>query len=299
MIYEYALDPEMFFDWARSRRDYGHYMKMFGQGTPRIVSSFPKNKQAKWRSYVWSKAPLDLGEIEKQRVDELLREISSTRVQRDGYEFSDDSWLQSALIEHARRPFEGVFVRDKTAGATADCFSAEDTHGLDCAIWHKKSMLTPVRTADSLADAIGNLLRLSTKVVVVDPYAYRGNAVNSYKAFIARMVSGRIGSARPELVIMFDADKSKARFLYGQLEGFCPDIDLRVIGIRERPSGEKLHNRYVLTELGGVSFGVGTDAGDEHQTDDLALLDADSYKLRWSQYVQIPVFDFVDSASPD
>lgn len=298
MIYEYALEPELFFDWARSRRDYGHYITMFGHGTPRFLSSFPKNKLAKWRSYVWSKAPLDLGEIERQRVDELLQAISGSRIERDGYDFSDDSWLRSALAEHEKRPFEGIFVREKAAEATAACFSAEDTHGRDCALWHKKTMLTPARTADSLADAIANLLRLSKKVVVVDPYAFRGNAINSYKAFIARMVSGRIGSARPELMIMFDADKAQSRFVYDQLSGFCSDIDLKVIGLKERYGAEKLHNRYVLTELGGVSFGVGTDEGDPGQTDDLALLDADSQRLRWSQYVDHPVFDFLDVFPP-
>jgi hypothetical protein len=54
---------------------------------------------------------------------------------------------------------------------------------------------------------------------------------------------------------------------------------------RQRQGGEKLHNRYVLTDLGGVALGVGLDAGEVGETDDLFVLPRVQYELRWSQYV--------------
>jgi hypothetical protein len=54
---------------------------------------------------------------------------------------------------------------------------------------------------------------------------------------------------------------------------------------RQRTGGEKLHNRYILTDLGGVSLGVGLDAGEAGETDDLLLLPRAQYENRWSQYV--------------
>jgi hypothetical protein len=53
----------------------------------------------------------------------------------------------------------------------------------------------------------------------------------------------------------------------------------------EKHGGEKLHNRYVLTELGGVFLGVGLDEGDAGETDDFILLPRAQYEHRWSQYV--------------
>jgi hypothetical protein len=49
--------------------------------------------------------------------------------------------------------------------------------------------------------------------------------------------------------------------------------------------GDRLHNRYVLTDLGGVTLGIGLDAGNEGETDDLVLLSRAQYTHRWSQYV--------------
>ena len=54
----------------------------------------------------------------------------------------------------------------------------------------------------------------------------------------------------------------------------------------QRDGGERIHNRYVLTDLGGVSLGVGIDEGKEGETDDLLLLPQATYALRWAQYVE-------------
>jgi hypothetical protein len=53
----------------------------------------------------------------------------------------------------------------------------------------------------------------------------------------------------------------------------------------KQQGGEKLHNRYVLTNIGGVSLGVGLDEGEPGETDDVHLLTREQYRLRWEQYV--------------
>ncbi len=44
MIYEYALDPAVLSTWASNERDYAEFLREYGLGTPRIISSFPKKK---------------------------------------------------------------------------------------------------------------------------------------------------------------------------------------------------------------------------------------------------------------
>ena len=67
--------------------------------------------------------------------------------------------------------------------------------------------------------------------------------------------------------------------------------------LRERSGQEKLHNRYILTELGGVSLGVGLDEGQDGATDDLVLLDRGVYYERWKQYASDPpAFDLLEEA---
>ena len=44
-------------------------------------------------------------------------------------------------------------------------------------------------------------------------------------------------------------------------------------------------------------FGVGLDDGDgaDGETDDITLLDKETYWLRWKQYTSEPAFDLVDA----
>ena len=63
----------------------------------------------------------------------------------------------------------------------------------------------------------------------------------------------------------------------------------------EKDSGEKLHNPYILTDIGGVSFGVGLDDGADGETDEVMLLENKTYQFRWAQYMSPePAFELVD-----
>lgn len=60
---------------------------------------------------------------------------------------------------------------------------------------------------------------------------------------------------------------------------------------KQREHGEKLHNRYILSEVAGVFFGTGLDkAGDpdSKETDDLNLLSPIQLDFRWKQYKATP-----------
>ncbi len=72
--------------------------------------------------------------------------------------------------------------------------------------------------------------------------------------------------------------------------GMC----VRLVRWRQKDGGEKLHNRYILTDKGGVSLGVGLDDGTPGETDEIKLLDEETYKFRWKQYTSEPAFDLVD-----
>ena len=51
---------------------------------------------------------------------------------------------------------------------------------------------------------------------------------------------------------------------------------------KERPRGERLHNRYILTDIGGVLFGYGLDEGTG--TDDISRLSREIYRKRCNDY---------------
>ena len=57
----------------------------------------------------------------------------------------------------------------------------------------------------------------------------------------------------------------------------------------QKTGGEQLHNRYILTDVGGLTFGTGLDDGPEGETDDVSLMDRPQYELRWSQHATEPM----------
>lgn len=75
-------------------------------------------------------------------------------------------------------------------------------------------------------------------------------------------------------------------------------VTVEFVRLRQRAGGDELHNRYVLTEIGGVALGIGLDEGELGETDDLLLLPRAQYEWRWSQYVAPGgAFDCIDRPS--
>ena len=105
-----------------------------------------------------------------------------------------------------------------------------------------------------------------------------------------------------EFLYNYDAERTVAPFvLLKKLRQERPDIfercEVQFRCIREKSHSEKLHNRYVLTDIGGLFFGVGLDEEDENHLDDVSLLNRDLYQLRWKQYVTGEAFQTVDVVS--
>ena len=71
-------------------------------------------------------------------------------------------------------------------------------------------------------------------------------------------------------------------------------VSIRIVRIKERLGGEKVHQRYILTDLGGVRIDPGIDDGQPEETYDINLMDRNQFDLRWKQYAgDSPAFDHV------
>ena len=77
--------------------------------------------------------------------------------------------------------------------------------------------------------------------------------------------------------------------------GWYTNTTFEFVRWQQRHGSDRLHNRYVLTDVGGVSLGVGLDEGKEGETDDISLLTREQFLKRWAQYVDNDgTFDCVD-----
>ena len=299
MIYEYALEPELVATWTE-RHDFRYFKENFGFDQGRIVARYPK----RWQRRVWE-AFEGTDDFARKRLDELLRHLSERMVQRCDTVWDADltSWLENAEREHERRAFHAILARTNPRNR-ADVLTQTHTDDGPARNWKVSRGREVARNADAMADSIGPLLRCSSIVIFVDPHfgPERARYRRPFEAFLDRMVRQRPGEApkRVEVhtseehtgTVEFFRRECETRLRRCVPEGMC----VLVRRLSEKPRGAKLHNRYILTDLGGVSFGTGLDDG--NATDDISLLDRDLYMVRWSQYGGVPPAGFDQEQNP-
>ena len=160
------------------------------------------------------------------------------------------------------------------------------------------------RTAKVVAHAVGSMLRIAADIVFVDPYfaPHRHGYVRVLGSCLRACHEKRI-AAPPRVLVVTSGEPKKngtREFFEGQCRQQLPKHlpagqRVTIRRLMERQGGERLHNRYVLTEHGGVSFGAGLDERRD-ATDDLQVLDRTTYDKRWSQYSGAsPAFDCADA----
>jgi len=297
MIYEYALEPEFVATWG-NLSDYRYFTEKFGLGHPRMVSEYPKRNN--WKSRVVRTA-IEGGvkDLELQRVTALIGLLTERMVLREGRTFDGAiSWLENTEREHQRCSFYAILARfnprnhpDVLIGLTLHTDPR----------WNpRRSTFTPRKPRD-MARTVAPMLSNCATAIFVDPHFGPENLPDRRPIieFLYEMTQNR-GGPPPAVVEIHTSAKSPPAFFKKaceeQMACSIPQ-GLRVCfrRWREKPEGEKLHNRYILTDLGGVTFGIGLDDGQRGQTDDVILMDRELYEYRWSQYVGYsPAFELAE-----
>lgn len=285
MIHEYALEPELVATWGN--RQVGRYfVEKFGLGQPRMVSRYPK----RWKGLVWD-AFRSNNDVEKKRIEELLARLSERIVQRRGYIWEPRSrWLDNAHTEHGRIPFRAILAKENPTdhGGTLVAERLDDSTPL----WRVPRAVTVARSAVEMADAVAAMLRIAQTVVFVDPHfgPERARYRRPLEAFLRILLDGRpVGlPSRLEFHTSLDDTGTRAFFqdeCQRQLPRCIPKgLSLTILRLRQRPGGERLHDRYILTDVGGVKIDGGLDDGSEGESDDVMLMDRAQYELRWAQH---------------
>lgn len=302
MIHAFAIEPELAASWGR-RENFRFIRDKFGFGTPRVMLELPAFKN--WKRMVYEAVTsLDLADLDRKRVEEILRLFGDHRYRRGddpaAYDGSLD-WLRNAESEYDRKPFAAIL-----AGANPRSHEAVipgDLLGESQPRWACASGANPARTPEALAAVLSPMLANCRQLHLIDPYF--GARHHPVVEALAKVLEGH--AAKPTVVrVHCRAGESKDPAL-SHFESEAKRMALRLpAGLavqfarwKQRPGGDRLHNRYVLTDLGGVALGVGLDSGEGTETDDVLLLPREQYLFRWAQYVEDNgAFDRVDTPAP-
>ncbi len=301
MIHEYALEPELVATWT-DRRTCLYFKESFGLGQGRLVSRYPKC----WKELVWEVFD-STDDFDQKRLEVLLLHLSEQMVRRsdDQWDGESTSWLENAEREHEKRPFHAIVAR---ANPKSRAHVLTECEIDDSALWKVEHGRHVKRNAVEMAEVVAPMLECSSDVIFVDPYFRPGlqRCRRPFKAFLERMVRQR-PDEMPTRIEVHTSDKFKDtktdKFFQRKCDAKlhkCVPKGMKVLvrRLKKKQDGEQLHNRYILTDLGGVAFGTGLDEGNEGETDDITLMDRDQYQLRWSQYGGNPPAGFDQEETP-
>lgn len=258
MIYEFAISPIL----CTNYKDLQLFLQTFGRGEGRLFSDIPRKK---WMRLARQEIKAsENGQVMKKRLVAAVERLSRKALFRRNYvpDAGEKPWLDHAIAAHEDRPFKAILT-DYYNGHE-ECILSCEQGFIDDNRWTIPLDSEVKRTAEEMIQAIRPMLDCAREVVLIDrnfdPDKYR------WRQFLMKLtefLSGRTFSPSIGKIDFHFGDKLSVN----HLQLLCSNLIAS-----DLPTGMKvnffvwprdeLHDRYVLTDVGGVRFGIGLDIWD-------------------------------------
>lgn len=296
MVKEYAIDPDVLTDLLRLQR----ISDCFGVPRGRLIARFP----AKWQRVVYDRCS-GQSDMNRTRVEELLRRLGGMmwRAAKNRSYDGNRSWLQNAIAADLDAPFDAILALAKPNDHHKVVLysEADDTN----ALWAVCTDDHVPRDPEVIARRLAPLLVNASRVLLVDPFfaPAKPEYQDTIRSFAAVL---RNDGTRPvQIDLHVSQQRFKQDFPYDDFGDQCikhrrkflPDgVIVTCYRWAERPGFDVLHDRYVLTDIGGVELGAGLAKGKPGSTTRVSLLSAQAYARQWALLdPQTSTFELVES----
>ena len=273
LIHDYALEPELVAECDEFLFRYLTRYKRFGWDTGCVVVQYPNT---------WKRRVEKLFKDKKQS-ELLLDFLLKTQVVRHDPRYDETStWLENA----ERHPFHAILACDNNPSNQSNVVRrANISSGTDRAWDQPPPSITVNRTATSMASCIEPMLRYATRIRFIDPHFCALH--ERYQKPLCKFLRIICESKRKVILELHasvnDKDKSSVNdkdkweeFLQEceeKLPHLIPkDFTLTVHLWKNREKDQNFHNRYILTDIGGVQFGTGLDQRATKDTKDQDII---------------------------
>lgn len=286
MLYEYALEPELLNNW----KDFRYFIEKFGVSNGRLISRYPSS----WKKLVYEAAQ-QCPPMEKKRIEEKLKQLENRVLVSRISEWNEDlNWISNTIEEHSKRPFHAIIARENLNNhkqiLVAD--EVDEEHPL----MQSPTNFAVVRTAEEMARCVRDLLRLSRKIMFIDPYFSPSSKRHLRPlAEFLKIIDETVAKSSTKTVeifyhtTIFQQEQSFKKQCKSKLTKIIPkNLSLGIV----RWNRKEFHNRYILTDIGGVSFETGLDDnnfGAGTEKDDVNVLGEERYQELWQQYSNKPI----------
>jgi hypothetical protein len=283
MFKEFAVDPSAA---VRSHRDLVYVLEKFGMHHGRFISQFP----VKWKQMAYDAATQKhRGKVELSRIVERLRTVRDGVLIPRGRSGGDAAlpWLERAIASNYERPFDAIVGEHDRVDLPFVPFDAFDESHVCLAPNRQWKVL---RNARDLAATCAMHLQTAKTVKLIDPHLdlLKGRFRRPFEAMLQIA-----GPNRPAIDI-YRSDAESADECIRRVNTSASNAAAQGFPVRLFLRAEAvMHNRFVLTERGGVMFGTGLDDEDNGNgtaTDEVTLLDPPVWQELWEEYSdQVPL----------
>lgn len=304
MIYEYAIQPEVIYEAAKNKGLANHLITHFKHGGCCRFSHTPH----KWRGQLGellatkreaaeNKKPKEQAKVQalEGKVVEIAQKLTSVAIKRQHDDFNGD-WMECILREHNKHEFQSMLLAQRAE--TPSVISVDNILDSEILSQHEPSILVP-KTLKGLLSAIKPVLQNSTQLTLVDPYFF---PIDEYTSLLEGMFelieeTAFIRTNKHIEVVVFcaeDAGHAKRYVPENEFRSCCEEqwrrivpehVQLSIVRLAEKEGKERLHNRYLLTDIGGIvlPYGFNLFEGDG-QFDDVSVMSAAQFTKRRAMY---------------
>jgi len=278
MFKEIAIDPASV---VTSAVQFNNIIDRFGISEGRLIAAFP----SKWKKLVFDAAnaehkhaakQMDLKTIE-YRLTKLPKSIFVSR-ERPGQGCTND-WITAAIDEHRRYPFDAVITSVEIA---EEGFISPSDVSKDHPIFKSNREWPVRRDAKSMADCCSSLLNGSYHIKLID-YKFDASKLRWRRPLQEFLRKIKAGST---IDIFRDDDVLPINYEMGVRDALREVARIgAILRLFTRPSGS-MHRRFVLNDIGGVSFDIGLDEdfGGLKTHDTVTVLQEDTWLEQWEKF---------------
>ena len=274
MIKEFAVEPEAI---VGSYRDLCYVIEKFGISEGRVISEFP----GKWKRLVHEAATqAHGGKTELARIQERLRRLPKSALISLARPAGAGNWLDIVKTEHLRKPFDWVLTKNPEGIEQVVHLDAWDAEHPSLQNQRQERI---ARTAEEMARVCSLLLSIAKHVKLVDPHLDLNN--RRFREPLSRFIQCLPENAYVDIFV--EGQNRSHEHLCRGADLFLPQKLERGIQVRLWAHAKgRMHNRYVLTSLGGITFGTGLDIAESDATpmDEVTLLQEHLRAELWSEY---------------
>lgn len=258
MLYEYAVDPSLLGDVNNCRTVFDSFRAHNGRLIADVPRQWVRDAFLAIQRIPESECHPVMRKTIKVHLKKLLQQSLCANRPIQDWNRSAETWLRYVATSGAKYPYAGV-IADAATEVPIKAYSVKDLFMTAPESWNAPTQIYVARDAVSIVDALMPLLRISKTVMLIDRHIYPGEprALRVLKEIIARAHQYSYERGIRKVIIHSsdhrqDWQSSLERHV---LPILSPGMELEAFLWPKNTE----HDRFLVTDVGGISLGEGFD----------------------------------------